>query len=534
MVNYDLRSCSVVGPSDPLPSERNAVEEARRWISEIVGEGAGEPKTGVKLEYDPELGPESFRLEAGKDGIAIAGGRPRGILYGVYEMLDRFVGVRWLAADETLLPDGMRFSIPEAGFEFRPALEYREPFFTEAFDGEWSARNRMNSSHAKLTETHGGKVTYVGFVHTFNQLLPPEEFFPAHPDYYSEIDGRRISERTQLCLTNADVVRIAGERALSWLRENPGANIVSVSQNDWRNPCQCRECSRIDEEEGTHAGSLLHFVNQVAEIIEAEFPGVWVDTLAYTYTRHAPRTVRPRRNVVVRLCSIECCFSHPLASCPENSSFKEDTEDWARVAHTLHVWDYVTNFSHYIMPFPNLRVLKPNIQFFVSNNVRGIFEEGNYSEGGHGEFAALRSYLLARALWQPDCDLDSALDEFLHGYYGNAAGPIREYIDALHDRTEARNLHVRIYSKPEEFLDLDFLRNCQALLDEAESRAEARTRGRVRIERLPLQYATIRLTDVSDPERKRMLKDFIAECRSAGISHISEGTTLDEFEKGHA
>ena len=65
---------------------------------------------------------------------------------------------------------------------------------------------------------------------------------------------------------------------------------------------------------------MIALVNYIAEKIEPEFPNVAVDTLAYQYTRKPPRTLRPRPNVIVRLCSIECNFREPLDH-PSNAGF---------------------------------------------------------------------------------------------------------------------------------------------------------------------------------------------------------------------
>src|ERR1019366_5650033 len=116
--------------------------------------------------------------------------------------------------------------------------------------------------------------------------------------------GIRLRKETQLCLSNPEVLAIALAKVRDWLRADPEVSIVSVSQNDWENPCQCPACRAVDEEEGNFSGSLIRFVNRIAEAIEPEHPHVAIDTLAYLYTRKAPRRVRPRHNVIVRLCSI--------------------------------------------------------------------------------------------------------------------------------------------------------------------------------------------------------------------------------------
>ena len=101
--------------------------------------------------------------------------------------------------------------------------------------------------------------------------------------------------------------------ALALLRRSPGAGMISISQNDCQGNCRCEKCKAIEEEEGAPSGLMIRFVNAVAEQIEKESPNVLVETLAYQYTRKPPRHARPRGNVVVRLCSIECSFVQPLA-----------------------------------------------------------------------------------------------------------------------------------------------------------------------------------------------------------------------------
>ena len=100
----------------------------------------------------------------------------------------------------------------------------------------------------------------------------------------------------------------------------------------------------------------------------------------------------------MRLCSIECCFAHPLATCAseENRRFRDDIIAWQPVAPLLYIWDYTPNFAHYQQPFPNFDALQPNVRFFVQHDVKGLFEQGNYSGGGYGEMGPLRAYVLGQ------------------------------------------------------------------------------------------------------------------------------------------
>ena len=131
---------------------------------------------------------------------------------------------------------------------------------------DFSVRNKYNGAQHQPDEARGGNISYRGFVHTFNALVPPERYFADHPEYYSEINGARVGpDHSQLCLTNPDVLRIATQTVRQWIKESPNASIISVSQNDWHNYCQCEKCSALAEKEGSQAGPLLHFVNAIAE-----------------------------------------------------------------------------------------------------------------------------------------------------------------------------------------------------------------------------------------------------------------------------
>ncbi len=459
--------CVILRQPNATLTESNAVRELAATLEKITGaaltvqefQGGDLPKRAIivgpgaaaqKLFPDvalEKLGPEEFVMQSKGGLLLLAGGHPRGTLYAVDHFLQEQCGVRWWTPWAATIPQRRSLRIPDLNVRARPAFEYRAPYWSAAFDPLWKARNGANGESAPIPAALGGCVQYKGFCHTFYPLVPPEKYFDAHPEWYSLIKGKRTHVNAQLCLSNPELRDFVVQRVKEWLREAPDAQIISVTQNDCFGACECANCKAIDDAEGSPSGAMVAFANYIAERIEPEFPNVAVDTFAYQYTRHPPKTIRPRHNVIVRLCSIECNFREPLDH-PSNASFLADLDGWSKMCSRLYVWDYVTDFAHYVLPHPNWFVLGPNIRLFQRYGVKGIFEEGAYAGPG-AEMAELRSWVLAQLLWNPQQDDRALIKEFLHGYYGAKAGDIIErYLELMHDASKGFDLHCYLGKDP--------------------------------------------------------------------------------------
>jgi hypothetical protein len=555
----------IVVADDASPSTRHGAAELQTFLAQmtgaklpivsdrqpqgpkeiILGDNAHLRGLGVKIDF-ASLGKEGYVIRTVGEHLVIAGGPVRGAMYGVYGLLEDHLGCRWFAPGVSRIPKSTRLVIDAIDERQVPALESREPFVVDYVrDPDWYARNRMNSSNSWLDEQHGGKVKFGDgfFVHTFNRLLPPEKYFAAHPEYFSLVNGKRQKTDSQLCCTNPDVIRICTEEILKAMRAQPQATVFSVSQNDCDNHCQCPRCQEVANREGAAAAPVLQLVNRVAEAVEKEFPDKIVETLAYQWTRHPPKTMHPRPNVVVRLCSIECCFSHPLATCSSalNKAFREDIESWAKVAPRLWVWDYTTDFAQFLLPFPNHLVIGPNIRFYVAHNVKGIFEEDTNTTLD-SEMWALDGYLMAKCLWNPNCDPDVAINDFLAGYYGKAALPIRGYVDLLANHVNANQFHVGIYTNPDApFLTDELLTKANALWQQAEDlvAGEPDVLCRVKLSRMSPDYAIVERARLQTEKKLpasaagmslavARFKPFIETLKSSAVSGLSEGGSLDK------
>ncbi|MBQ1954612.1 MAG: DUF4838 domain-containing protein, partial [Clostridia bacterium] len=293
----------------------------------------------------------------------------------------------------------------------------------------------------------GGKAELKGG-HSFERLCPPAVYFDEHPEYYSLYEGRRIPGSNaqnatvgQLCLTNPDVLEIVTDNIMKSLRENPQTRIVDVSQNDNARYCQCEKCAASDKAEGGPTGTLIRFVNAVAEKVEKEFPNVLVQTFAYQYTREAPKVTRARHNVLIRYCTIEACFRHSIddPNCKLNSGvFHQELLDWQKMADNLYIYDYTVNYRCYVAPFPNLISLWKNASFYADCNAKYIYESDTAS-GRSGACSDLRGYLTGKLLWDPYMSRETYeghIVGFLKAYYGPGWRYVGEYLKLEHDTTE--------------------------------------------------------------------------------------------------
>jgi len=555
-------ACVIVRPGSAAEPERYATEELASFLEkisgaefEIVGESGvpgdqcgiyvGDTARGAGMIKDKELqdlGPGGFIIRTGEGNLYLRGGSPRGTLYAAYSLLEDGLGVRWYTPNATLVPEMDRVVIPSIDISEKPAFEYRESFFYHAFDGDWAARNRLNGNRYPMKPRHGGQIKYVGgFVHTFNRLVPPDEYFAEHPEYFAEIGGDRVRD-SQLCLTNPDVLQIVIDKVLETAESTGGRPaIISVSQNDNMKFCSCEKCSAIDREENSHMGTMLRFVNRVAEAVADEYPNVAIDTLAYQYTENPPLLERPLPNVIIRLCHFSpCCDSHPLGKCFWNEKYVRNLEKWSKITDRLYVWDYYTNFSHYPQPHPDLDAVLRDPAFHNRQSVKGFFAQGSYQSPG-GDLAELKAWVIAKLLWNPYTSGSTLIKDFLEGYYGPAAPAVMDYLTALHRRVRRQGIHVHLYSQAGcGFLDHEVLREMGEALDRAASLVEGVPEYEDRVRRLgvgmiytkleapELFYEKYNPNMLDRREREELFERFENELKYFQITRIREMESLED------
>lgn len=552
----------ISGAELPIANDQQAPGTHEVWIGKVNRPAA------QQVNYD-DFGMDGLLIKTEGQNLLITGGSKKGVIYGVYHFLENYLGCRKYTSTVSYTPQQKTIQLPAINDKQSPAFTFRETFYNDVYDPEFMDWHKLHSF-----EGRGSDKTQWGYwVHTFHTLLDPKEYGEAHPEYFSFYKGERhaalipnwdktgVQPESQLCLTNPDVLEIVCKNLKTAMDKKPDALYWSVSQNDNVNYCRCDNCAALDKQYAAFApeekmysthggekypalgsGSIIAFVNKVAE----RFPDKIISTLAYQYSRVPPKGIVPRKNVNIMLCSIESSRNDPMEI--GDPAFADDLKGWGKITNNILIWDYVIRFSNLLAPFPNLRVLQPNIQFLRKNNVSALFEQGNIQSGG--DAAPLRAYLITKMLWNPEIDIKKETDEFLNAYYGAATKHVKEYIELLHDNNQSgKNVKLSIFGSPvqdkETFLSANLIAKYNEIFDAAEKSVakDPELLVRVKSARLPVYYGILEIAKaektgsrgafiigengslVANPEIVKILYDFSYHCIRTNVSRTAEWHT---------
>jgi len=560
----------------------------------LVGEGAArraDPTFSVS-----DLGEEGVVVRTLGDDLILAGGRPRGTLYAVYTFLEETLGCRWWTPTESTIPRSSSIAVDALDVSFVPPFEYREALYPEAADADFSVRNKLNGhSHrlfvdnglrnAREDAKRGGRKfafhkTDKWSWGTFWTLIPPEIYLPEHPEWFAEVPadqsymdgvhygsgadgiptmigkGIRPQSRAELndapfwpysslCLSNEGMRREFVRNSKLAIVQSPIASWFSVTQLDGVNCCRCDGCMAIAREEGAYSGAMIRFVNAVAEELET-FTGMPFVTEAYHYTRKPPRLSKPRDSVIVVMLTAYdfidgdrfLAYSMPFTD-ERNAGFRDDLAGWAKICKRLYVWYYMDNHAPPLIPFPNLRNWGPDLKFFASRGVKGV-----YGEGHAKELVELRAWLWSKLLWNPNADARNLAEIFCRGYYGAAGQHVLAYLDCIHDAVEKSGYRLPI-GHGHEYLSFQTLAESWAHLAMAESavRDDPQLLARVHSVQLPVTYSFLMsweryqeeagVSGIAWPlsrDKNAVLRGFVAAAERNGIGVIGPQSKREQVE----
>ncbi len=566
---------TIVIPSRPDAAERKAAEELAEHFSEMTSSAIPLKKEGESFEPpaiyvgDTEFarkhgiafsrfGKEQWLIRSAGRDLIVGGGKPRGTLYGVFELLERQFGVLWLDERMTRIPKRNKITwSPDLNLQGAPAFEVRGlyAYFRHPHEARrrFMARNRQNLYHDE------GDVPYLhawGIYRPFGSPRACHTFYDYTKDWGAEneacfsldVDGGRKravsgSGPGQVCLSNPRTRMLFSAKLRDFIKADraacPTGNypwIYEISANDNDSKCVCPDCMAAAAKYGAYSGLVLEFINAIADSIAREYPDVVVETFAYMFSQTPPKNIRARSNVLVRVAQLGSEFSQgkrdtlrPLSH-PNNLDSKKEIEAWSRIA-PLAIWDYWIQYKKDGIT-SCFKAIPENLKFYRDIGVKSVFVE--VESPLKNIFYPMRLWLGFRFLNNPERKAEEEIDLFLDAYYGPAAPKMKELLELIEKgnaRIAGRLNDVTLRRRSD--MDHDFFVKADRLFTEAENlAATAEQRRHIAKERAVVDMVRLeRRGELPPADLEPVMKRLEKNHRIAAEDYLSEGGAVEEEMK---
>lgn len=406
-----------------------------------------------------DVNDDGYRLEIKPEGIYIVGKTDDATRNGIYDFLETHLECMYVSPENTYVPLCPTVKLALEEKTVNPTITWRKVYQYESVQNGWYERLKMNGTIVKEGENSIELYNEWGtWCHSSFEFVPPEKYFDEHPEYYAKFLGKRRYQfnvlgrtfPTHLCYTNEEVYQIAEAELVKRIEANPEVKFWDFSIMDtYFATCRCKECKKFNKEAGSEMGTLLAFLNRLADAIRDDYPDVYLSTLAYQRVKNPPKNMKCAPNLCINVCAFPGTQSYPYSTeggIKASREFAERVVEWGKICDNILVWDYVVNFTHLKLPFPNFEFQKENLEFYLENNIRFVFHQG--SREPMDENAEMRTYLLSRQLWDKDVDLLALAKKYVAVVYGDAAGLVEEYMDTANAAMIESGADLSLYDSP--------------------------------------------------------------------------------------
>ncbi|MDD4099339.1 MAG: DUF4838 domain-containing protein [Lentisphaeria bacterium] len=542
----------IVTAVQPIPAEEFAASELKAYLDkvtgasfEIVSEAEHDGSPAIHLgqtalaaaQRAGDYAPEEYHLKATGGNAIITGGRPRGVLFGAYEFLERFAGVRFLSINFEHIPSLGAITVP-GNLDVRhvPAFIYRDIYPGHA---EIPALYRR-----KVRQNSGGGMPQFGFSESYGAPRGVHSMHIYSADFPKEIswmnkNGTRQVVSTphagSICFSQPEVLDRFAAKVKDYVSKDrtrcdesgaPWPVFYVVDMNDCNVECFCPQCQEVVQEHDV-SGLVIGFMNKLWDRVSGDYPEIYLMMFAYhDSTTPPPSGLKPKGNVIVRLAYMDHEFAGsgkvkrdvllPLSH-PNNKPYDDAMTAWYACADHIAIWDYWKLFRcGYQTPVHNLAAIPGLVRRYRDINAKHFFVEMELGTTVPLTFFDLRYYLGAKMMDNPDLDPDQLTAEYMTLFYGPAAPFMREFKAYTEKRMLEMDQPIGSVSPDQRsFLDTEFFTTLYALLDQAEKAAAGNqpVLDNITQERLVVDHGCLYLAkkrDILPGLDKKLLRERIA------------------------
>lgn len=500
---------AIVVPDTASEQLQRSAEFLRDYVAKSTGavlpiqETAGDlpaihlGATSLIPKHDLEgLGRSGFVAKrVGEKVFVITGETDWGTEFGMYDFLERHLGVRWLAPTElfTEVPKHETVLLPKGDLREEPVFLARE-FFPLEVDNEPKDAARSEGPlwyrQADMWGRANRLLADVVFHHYLKDMLPPSKFGASNPEFYPMLEGKRmvppddVHEQWQPNFSAPGIAEASANEIIRYFDENPDKNSYSLGIND---------SYRFDESEASKArrsgrknsinledisDDYYRWANDVAELVGKKHPDKVLGLLAYLQVLEPPTQCEVNPAIVPFITYENTRWEDPVY----REAMQKLTLAWGEEVPVLGWYDYVYG-SRYLIPrfFPNAE--QKSLIWGAENKVKYYYAEAmpNWGEGPN-------LWVLTKLLWNPRQDVNKLLDDWYVNAVGAAAAPkLRAYYEIWEKFWEKDILSSPWYSALILWADFDSTNYLLAVPDEYLTRSDALMDEAVELAGTPVQ-----------------------------------------------
>jgi hypothetical protein len=438
-------------------------------------------------------------------------------LFGVYDFLERFVGVRFYFPGEmgTVVPKNATLSIPSMDIYETPDFSVRN--YSVYGDPQWpyeggdkleTLRTWQNQMQMRMRN----QTRYIPNCHGLSRLAMIERFAETHPEYFSLRADRQsrdndpgVSHAGHLCYSNPELQDEISRDAEAYLRgfdaasrgvrhsrygnkaiwDQSGAqagffNIMpqdGLGESKW---CHCEKCWPYWEN-GKQGELLWRWTVEVANRMKARGVPGYVTNMAYGVMRPVPEVDIPD-NVLVMV-ALPGPWREPDAELQRADD--ELIRAWNKkvAPNKVWLWNYTCHYANGV-PEGVAPLAMRAVSSYYKRNAPHLIGAYMESEIDYFLFNYLNLYTFSKTCWNSTFDVEKMLAEHNELMFGPAAGAMGNFFDKIEETWMAKGRPVTkdtpmgptpVKIPPrvmwEEIYTSEYIAECDALFDRAEKEA---------------------------------------------------------------
>ena len=367
----------------------------------------------------------------------------RGSLFGTYDFLERFAGVRFYFPGEngTVVEPMKEWTLSTINIYDRPDYIQRRISAGQAVNGGLPKNTRALNHQRLRLETmvipncHG--LALLQFIERFAKSNP--EYFALQNNGLRHFDttaARPSSRRGHVCFSS-DIKKVIVEDAVaflnqkdaktrglthwSWSRFPAGMPFFNIMPNDCCYPCQCPQCKPFfDKGKKAESDYIWKFFVDIANEVKKRNVKGHLTTMAYANYREIPPFDIPDNLLVMLALRGPWNELNP----PAHKKNMQILKDWAaKLKGKTWLWTY-----------PSKLHIEPGVPNYAPRAVGKFYKEvAPYVFGAYMEaetdvymFSALNYYVFSRVAWDNNADVDALIEEYFVKMYGKAAPEMKK------------------------------------------------------------------------------------------------------------